>query len=114
MILLVQLHLNKEPFFLRTTQYNINNIDEIRDFNTNYVRKISEKVKGRYEILNFCTLKCINNAKYSLILTLIDEGKADRIIRNLLLGKNLQYIGIDYKKLGEKSIKLNITFAKSS
>lgn len=81
----------KVPFFEGDTE----NIDEIRNFNKLSLEEIEKNVEGKYDILNFRVLKCVDNPEYAFILSIVDEGFNEKETRNLFFSKRVKFVGIN-------------------
>ena len=92
----------------------IKDSNEIRKFFMKTFEEISLKTKGRYEILNFYSLRCNHIPKNALILMFIIEVKKDKEIRDLFFSKEAKFMGINFKKLEGNFCKLNIIFANKA
>ena len=67
---------------------------------------LSEKVEGKYELLEFHFSICINNPEIYLILDLIEHTKY-----NNFLNEDIKYIGINYTKIENNYCMVYILFA---
>jgi len=78
------------------------------DYIKKAMKKLGEKVKGKYQLMNFFGMKCTHDGEINALLNIIE----DKSIKDYIFDKNLKYIGIDIRELDEKFLAVYINFAK--
>ena len=83
-----------------------------KDYINSEMEEFEKENKGKYDLVEFVYIKIVKNAEISAILSLFNEDKKSKNIRNYIFMKEMKYIGINYEIIDEIYIGLYLVFAK--
>lgn len=89
--------------------------EDLKDWEDDYfitqsMKNLEKKVRGRYNLKEFISKKCeIMDGEISAILSIINEEN-NNDGKNIFFSKEINYIGINIKKIEQNSIILYINF----
>ena len=76
------------------------------------MEKLSEKVEGKYNLLEFYFTMCVDDPEIAIILSIIDEGSNEKEMQKMIFSDEVKYIGVNYKKIEDNKSVIYMVFAK--